>query len=171
MYELNNRYISAIRTLQSDQGQGQGRGASEEEANGEIEPLRDAGITTRGIVVEVRHLLIGSLLVGRVVQFGEDPEPVRVELVHTLASDLELDLLDELLGRVERGIRRVLRHRHLEEEMVQEITVTRDGHSDTLSEPNGARERGFDRLDGETGVPLVQTFEERNRRISRQVDI
>lgn len=171
MDELNNRYISAIRTLQSDQGQGQGRGASEEEANGQVETLRDTGITTRGIVIEVRHLLISRFLVSRVVQFGEDPEPVRVELVHTLASDLELDLLDELLGRVERGVGSVLRHRHLEEEMVQEITVTRDRDSHTLSEPNGARERGFDRLDGETGVPLVQRLEKRNRRISRQVDI
>lgn len=148
--------------MEGDQGEGQGWRPGEEEADWQVEPLRDTGIATSGIVIEVRHLRVRCLLVGRVVQLREDPEPVRVKFVHPLTSDFELDLLDELLGRVERGVRRVLGHRDFEEKMVQQIPIPGNGDSDALSEPDGTGERGLDRLDGERGVPLVQRLEERN---------
>ena len=157
--------------MKSDQGEGQGWGPGEEEADRQVEPLGDASILGCGIVIKFRHLLVRSLLIGRVVQFREDPEPVRVELVHPLASDLELDLLDELLGRVERGVGGVLGHRDLEEQMVQQITIARDGDRDALSEPDGTGERGLDRFDGKRSISLVKRLEEGNRRVSGQVDI
>ena len=157
--------------MEGDQGKGQGWRPGEEEADGQVEPLGDTDITASGIVIEVRHLPVRRLLVGRVVQLREDPEPVRVKFVHPLASDFELDLLDELLGRVERGVGSVLGHRDFEEQVVQQIPIPGNGDSDALSEPDGTGERGLDRFDGERGVPLVQRLEERNGRVTRQVDI
>jgi hypothetical protein len=73
-------------------------------------------------------------------------------MTYPLSTNLQLDLLQELLGREVAGVRCVLLHRQFDPYGVQEVTVTGDSNRGPLSESDGAGEGALDALKSERGV-------------------
>ena len=102
-------------------------------------------------------------------------------LVDALATDLELDLLDqvvthpvepaELRARAVRRRQRRLRERRLEVHAVDQVTVALDRARDRLAEARGTVERVLDGLHREVRVAAVNHLEKSNLRVTRQVNV
>ena len=194
--------------LKSDEGEGQTGVAAEPELKGDIKGglgegvtgsanlARSVGVARTIDVVEGRvgdegelagvadHLEVAALLLGRHGKLVPDMHPVTVLAVDALATDLNLNLRDELLtGEIEpTGInagctRRVLQRltdlgkSHLKVGAVSQITVTRDGAGHTTTEVGLAVESLLDRLHGEVGVTLVANLPESNLGVTSQVNV
>jgi hypothetical protein len=108
-------------------------------------------------------------------------EPLTIVLVDTLSTDLELNLLDQVVTRpvqpTELGTRAVssgdgyLGEGSLEIHAVDQVTVALDGASDSLTEARGTVERVLNGLHGEVSVATVDRLEESNLRVSSQVNV
>jgi hypothetical protein len=194
--------------LKSDEGKGQTGVAAEPELKGDIEGGLGESVTgsanlTRSIgvaraidVVEggvgdegqlgsvADHLEVAALLLGGHGKLVPDVHPVAVLAVNALATDLNLNLRDELLtgevkptgidavgaGGVLKGLAD-LRESHLKVSAVSQITVTGDGAGHTATEVGLAVESLLDRLHGEVGVTLVADLPESNLGIASQVNV
>ena len=110
--------------------------------------------------------------------------PVTILAVNALATDLNLNLRDELLtGEVKpTGIDAIgtggvlkrladLRESNLKVSAVSQITVTGDGAGHTTTEVGLAVKSLLDRLHGEVGVTLVADLPESNLGIASQVNV
>ena len=191
--------------LESNQRQSKTRVAAEPELKRDVQGvLRGAvldliggvGFTTSAVIVagfttldeqvgELRnvtnHLSITSLetrLLGKLIP---DLEPLAVVLIDTLTTDLELDIVDEVVAnpveptelstRAVRGKELYLRQSGLEVHTVDQVTVTLDGTSDLLAEVGSTVEGVLNRLHGEVSVSAVDNLEEGNLRITSKVNI
>jgi hypothetical protein len=102
-------------------------------------------------------------------------------LVDTLTSDLELDVVDEVVAnpvepaelraRAVRGEELNLGKSGLEVHTVDQVTVALDGARDLLAEVGGTIEGVLNGLHGEVGVSAVNNLEESDLGIASQVNI
>jgi hypothetical protein len=194
--------------LKSDEGEGQTGVAAEPELKGDIEGglresvtgsanlTRSVGIARTIDVVEggvgdeselsgvADHLEVSTLLLGGHGKLVPDMHPVTVLTVDALATDLNLNLRDELLtGEVKptgidaAGTRSVLkrladlRESHLKVSAVSQITVTGDGAGHTATEVSLAVKSLLDRLHGEVSVTLVGNLPESDLGVTSQVNV
>ena len=194
--------------LKSDKGKGQTGVAAEPELKGDIEGglgksvtgsanlARSVGIARTIDVVEGRvgdegqlggvadHLEVAALLLGGHGELVPDVHPVTVLAIDTLATDLNLNLRDELLtGEVEptginaRGTGGVLqslanlRESNLKVSAVSQITVAGDGAGHTATEVSLAVKSLLDRLHGEVSVTLVANLPESDLGVTSKVNV
>ena len=191
--------------LESDQGESKTRVAAEPELEGDVESvLRGAladlvggvGLTSGTVVVAVlttlsdqvgqlrdvtNHLGITGLLASLLGEFVPDVEPLAIVLIDTLTTDLELNLLHEVVADPvepsELGTRTVaggdghLRESGLEVHTVDQVTVTLDRAGYSLAEARGTVERVLDGLHGEVRVTTVYNLEESDLGVTSQVNI
>ena len=194
--------------LESNQGEGQAGVAAKPEEEGDVErrlrervaggahlgrarggsaratDRREGGVRDVGKLRRVTdHLEVTTLLLTRERELVPDVHPVTVLAVNALATDLNLNLGDELLADEVQpaGINTVrargdhglvdLRERHLEVGAVAEITVAGDRASNAATEVSLARESLLDRLHGEVRVAAVRHLPESNFGRSREEHI
>ena len=187
--------------LESNEGEGKARVAAKPEEEGNVEGglreslarstnlgrsagsragARDLG---EGRVADVgklggvtNHLVVSAALLLRHGHLVPDVHPVTVLAVNALATNLNLNLSDELLTReieptsintVSAGGHHALvdlRESHLEVGAVAKITVAADGAGDTATEIGLSREGLLDGLHGEVSVASVRHLPESNFR-------
>ncbi len=193
--------------LKGDEGKGQTGVAAEPELEGDIEGgLRESiagsanlagsvsiaraidvvegGISDEGQLGSVSdHLEVTALLLGRHGELVPDVHPVAELTVDALATDLNLNLRDELLtGEVKpTGIdvastsvlQRLanLGESNLKVSAVSQITITRDGAGHAATEVSLAIESLLDRLHGEVSVTLVGNLPESDLGVTSQVNV
>ena len=191
--------------LEGDQGESKTRVAAEPELKRDVERVFRGAVLdfvggvglTRGAVAVARftaldnevgedrdvtnHLGVASLLARFLGELIPDVEPLAIVLVNALATDLELDFLDEVVANpvepAELGARAVageelnLRKSRLEIHAVDQITVALDCAGDSLAETRGTVERVLNGLHGEVGVTTVNNLEEGNLGITSEVNI
>ena len=192
--------------LKGDEGKGQTGVAAEPELKGNIEGgLRESvtgsanlarsvsiarainvvkgGVGDEGQLGSVSdHLEVTALLLGRHGKLVPDVHPVSVLTVDALATDLNLNLRDELLtGEVEPtgidvsgGVLQRLANlgeSNLKVSAVSQITITRDGAGHAATEVSLAVESLLDRLHGEVGVTLVGNLPESDLGITSKVNV
>jgi hypothetical protein len=193
--------------LKGDEGKGQTGVAAEPELEGDIEGglgesiagganlARSGGVARSVDVVEggvgdegklsgvSNHLEVTALLLGRHGELVPDVHPITVLAVDALATDLNLNLRDELLtGEVEPTSVDVsgthgpeslanLGESNLKVSAVRQITVTGDGAGHTATEVSLAVESLLDRLHGEVSVTLVGNLPESNLGVTSQVNV
>ena len=191
--------------LEGDQGERKARVAAEPELEGDVEcVLRGAlehlggrvGLALGAVVVAVlatlgeqvhqlgnvaNHVGVARLLAGLLGELIPDVEPVTVVLVDLLATDLELNVVDqvvtdpvepaELGTRAIAGLEGDRRQCGLEVDAVDQITVAGDCACHLLAEVRGAVERLLNGLHREVRVATVHHLKKRNLRVARQVDI
>jgi len=129
------------------------------------------------------HLEVASLLLGRHGELVPDVHPVTVLAINALATNLNLDLGDQLLtDKVQpTGIDTVvagtagghhllvdLGESHLQVGAVAKVTITRDGAGDTATEVSLALERLLDGFHRKVGVASVRHLPESNFRSSSE---
>lgn len=169
--------------------QGVHRGARGDDLGGE-------GLTAVAIVVARRttlvqevgelgnvadHLGITSLLAGLLGELVPDVHPVTVVLVDALTTDLNLNVVDEVVtdpveptelsARAVSRLESDLREGRLEVHAVDEITVALDGASHLLAEVRGAVERVLDGLHGKVSVTTVHNLEKSDLGVASQVNV
>ena len=193
--------------LESNEGEGKASVAVEPELEGDVESvlrgtraaLRGGmGLTTKAVIIATtigadlsegvnqlrdvaNHLGVTGLLASGAGQLIPDVEPVAVVLVNALTTDLDLDILDEIVAdpvepaelgtRAIRGLQGNLRESGLEVDTVDEITVAADGAGNTLTKVGDTVEGLLNRLHREVRVATIELLEEGNLRIGRQVNI
>jgi hypothetical protein len=194
--------------LKSNKGKGQTRVAAEPELEGDIEGgLRESiagsanlarsaniaraidvvegGVSDEGQLGSVSdHLEVTALLLGRHGELVPDVHPVAELTVDALATDLNLNLRDELLtGEVKptginaRGGSGVLQRlanlgeSNLKVSAVSQITITRDGAGHAATEVSLAVESLLDRLHSEVSVTLVGNLPESDLGVTSQVNV
>ena len=192
--------------LKSDEGEGQTGVAAEPELEGDVEGglgesiagganlARGVGVARAINVVEggvgdegelagvADHLEVTALLLGGHGELVPDVHPVTVLAVNALATDLNLNLRDELLtgeveptsvnvaGGVLEGLAN-LGESNLKVGAVSQITVTGNGAGHTATEVSLAVESLLDRLHSEVGVTLVANLPESNLGVTSQVNV
>jgi len=193
--------------LKSDEGKGQTGVAAEPKLEGDIEGgLRESiagsanlarsagvarainvvegGVSDKGQLSSVSdHLEVTALLLGRHGKLVPDVHPVTVLAINALATDLNLNLRDELLtgevkptgknvavGRDLEGLAN-LRESNLKVCAVSQITITRDGAGHAATEVSLAIESLLDRLHSEVSVTLVGNLPESNLGVTSQVNV
>jgi len=138
------------------------------------------------------HLVVATALGVRERQLVPDVHRVTILAINALATDLDLDLRDELLTRIVEpaGRRKIVRvsavgtarerardgavnhrERHLEVRPVREITVARDDALNPATEVGLAVERLLDRLHSEVRVAPVRDLPESDLGVTREVDV
>jgi len=127
------------------------------------------------------HLRVAGLLARLLRELIPDLEPVAVVLVNLLATDLNVDIVDQVVANpvepAELGTRAVARRqenlgeRGLEVNTVDEIAVAADRALHLLAEVRRAVERLLNRLHGEVRVATVNYLEKGNLRVARKVNI
>ena len=180
--------------LEGDQRESKTRVAAEPELEGDIESvLRGAvldlvggvGLTRRAVIVArlttlddqvgelghvANHLGVAGLLTRLLGELIPDVEPLTIVLVNALTTDLELNLLDEVVAnpvepaelstRAVRGEELYLGESGLEVHTVDQVTVTLNSDRHLLTEARGTVERVLNGLHGEVGVTTVYNLEE-----------
>jgi hypothetical protein len=194
--------------LKSDEGKGQTGVAAEPELKGDIEGglgesvtgsanlARSVGVARAVDVVEggvgdegqlggvADHLEVAALLLGGHGKLVPDVHPITVLAIDTLATDLNLNLRDELFtGEVEptginaSGTGSVLQRlanlgeSNLKVSAVSQITVAGDGAGHTATEVSLAVKSLLDRLHGEVSVTLVADLPESDLGIASKVNV
>ncbi len=191
--------------LEGDQGQGQTRVAAEPELQGDVQSvhggaagdhLRGEGLTAIAVIVasaatlveqvgELRdianHLGVAGLLTRLLGELIPDVEPLAILLVDALATDFDLNILDdvvtdpvepaELGARAVGGLELHLGESRLEVHAVDQITIALDSASDLLAEVRGTVERVLNGLHGEVSVAAVNHLEECNLGVTSEVNI
>ena len=181
--------------LKSNQRQRQTRVAAEPELQRNVQSVhrRAAGNDLRGkrltaiaVVVTARttlvdqvgqlrdvtdHLGVTGLLSRLLRELVPNVEPVTIMLINTLATDLNLNVADDVVTNpVEpselstRAVRRLelnLRQSSLEVHAVDQITITLNGAGDLLAEVRSTVERVLDRLHREVGVTTIHDLEDK----------
>lgn len=175
--------------LEGDQGQGETRVAAEPELEGDVQGvhrcargdnLRRQGLATIAVIVAsgaalveqvgefrdvTNHLGVTSLLARLLGELIPDVQPLSVLLVDALTTDLDLDVVDEVVADpvepAELGTRAVSRLKlnlgksGLQVHAVDQITVALDSAGNLLAEVGGAVERVLDGLHREVSVATV----------------
>ena len=191
--------------LEGDQGERKARVAAEPELERDVEGvLRGAVLDLVGRVGLARHAVIVAGLTALDEEVGElghvanhlgvagllarllgelipDVEPLTIVLVDALTTDLELNLLDEVVAhpvepaelgtRAVRGEELHLGEGGLEIHTVDQVTVTLDRNSHLLAKARGTVERVLDGLHGEVGVAAVHHLEESDLGVASQVNV
>ena len=191
--------------LEGDQRQGQTRVAAEPELQRDIQSIlgcaaqdltRAVRLTTRALVVAVlttlhdhvrqlghvaNHLGVAGLLARLLGELVPDVEPVTVVLVDTLATDLELNVVDQVVAnpvepaelgtRAVRGLELDAGQSGLQIHAVDQVTVALDRARHLVTEARVAVERVLDGLHREVGVATVDRLEESDLGIAREVHI
>jgi hypothetical protein len=192
--------------LKSNEGKGQTGVAAEPELKGDIESglgesiagsanlarsvgiARAINVVERGVSDEGQlssvsdHLEVTALLLGRHGKLVPDVHPVTVLAINALATDLNLNLRDELLtGEVKPTGKNVaasvleglanLGESNLKVSAVSQITITRDGAGHAATEVSLAIESLLDRLHSEVSVTLVGNLPESNLGVTSQVNV
>ena len=127
------------------------------------------------------HLGVAGLLARRARQLIPDVEPVTVVLVDALATDLNLNVADQVvanpvepaeLGTGAIGRRQLnLGQGGLQVDAVDEVAVARDRAGNTLTEVSNTVKGLLNRLHREVGVATIELLEESNLRVRRQVNV
>ena len=128
------------------------------------------------------HGVVAAALVNGEGELVPDVHPVTVLAVNALATDLNLNLRDELLtGEIEPTcvdvaasvLQRLanLGESNLKVSAVRQITVTGDGAGHTATEVSLAVESLLDRLHGEVSVTLVGNLPESNLGVTSKVNV
>jgi hypothetical protein len=181
--------------LEGDQGEGEARVAAEPELEGDVESvLRGAladlsgstglsvglavGIAVLTTLLEdvdelrdvTNHLGVTGLLTGLLGELIPDVEPVTVVLIDLLSTDLEVDVVDEVVTnpveppelstRTIRGLEGDLGEGALEVDPVDQISVTGDSALHLAAEVGGSVEGLLNSLHGEVGVAPVDDLED-----------
>jgi len=193
--------------LKGDEGKGQTGVAAEPELKGDIEgglgesiagsanlarsvsiaraiDVVEGGVGDEGQLGSVSdHLEVTALLLGGHGKLVPDVHPIAELAVDALASDLNLNLRDELLtGEVKPTgvdvastsvLERLanLRESNLKVSAVSQITITRDGAGHAATEVGLAIESLLDRLHGEVSVTLVGNLPESDLGVTSQVNV
>ena len=191
--------------LERDQRQRQTRVAAEPELERDVQGvlgraaahlLRGVGLARRAVIVAAltalhqqvgqlrhvaHHLRVARLLARLLRELIPDVQPVAIVLVDTLATDLNLHVLHqvvahpvqpaELRTRAVRGLERHLGQRRLEVHAVDQVTITLNGARHLLAEARGAVEGVLNGLHGKVGVTAVHHLEKGNLRVTRQVHV
>ena len=190
--------------LKGDQGKGQAGVAAEPELEWDVEGGLGQGVAgsanlARGVRVAgtvnfseggvgnvselggvADHLVVAALLLGGLGELVPDVHPVAVLAVNALATDLNLNLRNELLtGEVEptsinsAGSETLsdFGQGDLKVSAVSQVTVAADGAGYAPAKVSLAVESLFDRLHGKVGVSLIRDFPEGNLRITSKIDV
>ena len=190
--------------LKGDKGKGKAGVAAEPELEGDVEGGLGEGVAgganlARGVGVAraidvgergvgnvselggvADHLVVAALLLGGLGELVPDVHPVAVLAVNALATDLNLNLRNELLTReVEpTGINAAASEAlsdfgqgDLKVSAVSQVTVAADGAGYAPAKVGLAVESLFDRLHGKVGVSLIRHFPEGNLRITSKIDV
>ena len=192
--------------LEGDQGQGQTGVAVEPELQGDVQRVLGraraglvgrVGLTARAVIVATtigllgqgvdqlgdvaHHLRVTGLLARGAGQLVPDVEPVTVVLVDALATDLNLNVADQVvanpvepaeLGTGAIGRRQLnLGQGGLQVDAVDEVAVARDRAGNTLTEVSNTVKGLLNRLHREVGVATIELLEESNLRVRRQVNV
>jgi hypothetical protein len=193
--------------LKSDKGKGQTGVAAEPELKGDIEGglgesiagsanltrsvsiarainVVKGGVGDEGQLGSVSdHLEVTALLLGRHGKLVPDVHPVSVLTVDALATDLNLNLRNELLtGEVKPtgvdvsggGVLQRLANlgeSNLKVSAVSQITITRDGAGHAATEVSLAVESLLNRLHGEVSVTLVGNLPESDLGVTSKVNV
>ena len=191
--------------LQGDQRQGQTRVAVEPELQGHVQGvLRGAaqqsrghqGLTAGAVVVArvaalhhqvgqlghvANHLGIAGLLARLLGKLIPDLQPVTVVLVDALATDLQLNPVDEVVAdpveptelgtRAVRGIHSHGGQSGLQVDAVDQIAVTLDRARHLVTKARVAVKGVLNGLHGEVGVTAVHQLEEGNLGITGQIHV
>jgi len=153
---------------------------------------RSINLVERGVGDEgklggvTNHLVVSALLLGCKSKLVPDVHPVTILTVDSLATNLNLNLRDELLtGEIQptgintilggtRGINHLLvdlGESNLKISTVAKITVSADGACNTASEIGLAVECLLNGLHCEVSMASVRDFPESNLRVTRKIDI
>ena len=127
------------------------------------------------------HLGITSLLAGLLGELVPNVHPVTVVLVDALTTDLNLNVVDEVVtdpveptelsARAVSRLESDLREGRLEVHAVDEVTVALDGASHLLAEVRGAVKRVLDGLHGKVGVTTVHNLKKGDLGVASQVNV
>ena len=137
----------------------------------EVRELRDVA----------NHLGITGLLASLLGELVPDVHPVTVLLVDALTTDLNLNVVDEVVtdpveptelsARAVSRLESDLREGRLEVHAVDQITVALNRAGDLLAEVRGAVEGVLNRLHGKVGVTTVHHLKKRDLRVASQVNV
>jgi hypothetical protein len=129
------------------------------------------------------HGVVAGALVNGQGELVPDVHPITVLAINTLATDLNLNLRDELLTREVKptGINAVLSRgphllvdlgeSNLQVSAVSQITIAGNGASDTATEVSLAVESLLNGLHGKVGVALVRNLPESDLGVAGQVNV
>jgi len=129
------------------------------------------------------HGVVATALVNSQGELVPDVHPITVLAINALATDLNLNLRDELLtGEIKpTGINTVLSGRlhllvdlgksDLQVSAVSQITVAGNGASNTATEISLAVKSLFNRLHGKVGVALIRNLPESDLGVASQVNV
>jgi hypothetical protein len=140
-----------------------------------ISELRVSDVGKLGGVTN--HLVVATLLLLGESELVPDVHPVTVLAIDALATNLNLNLSDELLTREIKPASELskvlvdLRKSHLKIGAVGKITVTCKGAGNTATEISLAVESLFNRLHSKVCVATVSHLPESNLRIARKINI
>ena len=169
--------------------QGVHRGARGDDLGGEgLSAIAIVVARRAALVEEVRelgnvadHLGIAGLLARLLGELVPDVEPVAILLVNALATNLNLDIVDEVVTNpVEpaelraRAVGRLqgnLGKGGLEIHAVNQVAVALDGAGDLLAEVGSAVKRVLNRLHREVSVTTVHHLEKRDLWVASQVHV
>ena len=182
--------------LKGDEGEGETRVAAEPELEWDVQgvhgrargnDLGGEGLTAIAVVVAVRttlveevgelwnvadHLGITSLLAGLLSELVPNVKPITIVLIDALATNLNLDVVDEVVtdpveptelsSRAVGCLELNLRQSCLEVHAVDEVAVALNGASNLLAEVGSTVERVLNRLHGKVGVAAIDHLEKSN---------
>ena len=163
--------------LEGNQRQSETSVAAEPELQGHVQDLGSqrggSGLEVGGVT---DHLSIASSVASGEGQLVPDVQPGRVVLVNALATDLELNVVDQSLTDVVDPVGSARSGGNsgegsLEVHAVDQITIAGDGASDLAAEVDRAVEGLLDRLHGEVGVTAVNDLEEGDLRVTSEVNV
>jgi hypothetical protein len=146
--------------------------------------LGGEGLTAIAVVVAVRttlveevgelwnvadHLGITSLLAGLLSELVPNVKPITIVLIDALTTDLNLDVVDEIVtnpveptelrSRAVGCLELNLRQSRLEVHAVDEVTIALNGASNLLAEVGSTVKRVLNRLHGKVGVATIDHLE------------
>ena len=161
---------------------GQGLGHTQGRLRGAGVAVRDINLLDVNTTIAVHHVQVLAALAGGQGQLIPDVEPVTIVLIDALATDLNLNGLDqeltyvrdpgEVAGAVGRHIGEVdLGESGLQVDLVDQITVTGDRACHALAEVGHTVEGLLNSLHREVGVAAVELLEEGYLGIGRQVHV
>jgi hypothetical protein len=191
--------------LEGDQRQGKTRVAAEPELKGDVQGvlrgavehlIRRVGLTTGAIIVAgittldeevgelgnvTNHLRIAGLETRLLRELIPDLEPLAIVLINTLTTDLEFNVVNEVVAnpveptelstRAVRGEELNLRESGLEVHTVDQVTVALDSARDLLAEVGRTIEGVLNGLHGEVSVSAVDNLEEGDLGVTSQVNV
>ena len=191
--------------LQGNQRESQARVAAEPELQRDVQSVRrgavqglvgGVGLTASAVIVTAlatlnqqvgqgrhvaNHLGITGLLSSLLGELIPDVQPVSVVLVNALATDFELNTLNQVVSNPvqpaelsTRAVSSLENNRGkggLQVHAVDQVTITLDRARNTLAEARRAVERVLNGLHGKVGVTPVHRLEEGNLGITSQIHV